>query len=80
MFCSKLETKELELTAEKVAEMIIVGSRYKHSKARELTLVARDKIRRRRQIIEDTGFRDRLSGENLGVLFEFLTVVLFADK
>ena len=80
LFCSKLESKELEVNAEKVAEMIIVGSRYKHSKARELTLVARDKIRRRREIIEDTGFRDRLSGENLGVLFEFLTVVLFADK
>ena len=46
LFCSKLRT-QVEVSGEKVAEMIIVGSRYKHSKARELTLVARDKIRQK---------------------------------
>ena len=42
LFCSKLRTEEV--SAEKVAEMMIVGSRFKHSAARELLVVARDKI------------------------------------
>ena len=51
LFCSALKTEEV--TAEKAAEMIIAGSRYKDSVARELTLVARDMIKERREITED---------------------------
>ena len=73
---SALKTEEV--SGEKVAEMIIVSSRC--PAARELRVVARDKIRQRREIIEDIEFRDRLSGENLSVLFEFLAEILFANK
>ena len=72
LVCSDLE--EAEVSAVKVAEMIIVGSRYQHSKARKLTEVARDKIRQRREITEDPAFREKLS-EDLKVLFEFLGVM-----
>ena len=74
LLCSKLKTEE-ELSAEKVAEMIIAGSRHQHSAARELREVAKDKIKERREILQDTGFRDRLRG--LDVLFEFLEDVMF---
>ena len=43
LFCSALGT-EAELSGEKVAEMIIVGSRYKHSAAEQLTIVAREDL------------------------------------
>ena len=44
LFCSKLKTDE-NVSSEKVVEMITVGNKYKHSKARELIVVARDKIK-----------------------------------
>ena len=71
LFCSKLRTEEM--SAEKVAEMIIVGSRYQHSKARELREVARDKIRQRREITGDPEFREKLRGED--DLFDFLALM-----
>ena len=58
LFCSALKTKEV--TAEKVAEMIMAGSRYKNSVARELRVVAKDKIRERREITEDPAYREKL--------------------
>ena len=73
LFCSALGEKD-EVSGEKVAEMIIVGSKFKHSTARELRLVARDKIRQRREIIKDQAFREKLS-EDLTLLFEFLAVM-----
>ena len=54
--------------------MMIVGSRYQHSAARELRVVARDKIKERSEITEDPGFRERLSGD-VDVLFEFLKIM-----
>ena len=60
IFCSKLNIKEAPLIAEKVAEMMIVGSRHQHTVARELIVVARNKISRRRQITQDRAFRERL--------------------
>ena len=72
VFCSALET---ERSGEKVAEMIIVGTRYQHSAARELREVARDKIRQRREITEDPAFREKLRGEDHDVLLEFLAVM-----
>ena len=48
--------------------MIIVGSRYQHSAAKELTIVARDKIRQRREIINDQAFSERLREEDHDVL------------
>ena len=74
VFCSKLET-EREVSGEKVAEMIIVGSRYQHSAARELREVARDKIKEKREITEDPAFREKLRGEDDTVLFDFLAVM-----
>ena len=56
-----LSHEEAEVSGEKVAEMIIVGSKYQHSAARQLRLVARDKIRQRREITEDLAFLERLS-------------------
>ena len=73
LFCSKLESEEM--SGAKVAEMIIAGSRYQHSEARQLREVARDKIRQRREITEDLAFRERLRGEDYEVLFEFLAVM-----
>ena len=64
LFCSKLNMEEVP--AEKVAEMIIVGIRYQDTVARDLGLVARNKIRWRRQIMEDWAFRERLLGELIG--------------
>ena len=43
LLCSKLKTKK-KLSGEKVAEMIIAGSRYKHSAAEQLTIVAREDL------------------------------------
>ena len=63
------------MSAVKVAEMIIAGSKYQHSQARQLRVVARDKIRQRREITEDLAFRERLRGEDHDVLFEFLAVM-----
>ena len=63
------------MSGEKVAEMMIVGSRYQHSAARELRVVARNKIRKRRKITKDHGFRGRLRGEDYDVLFEFLAIL-----
>ena len=76
LFCSALK-EEVEVSGEKVAEMVIVGSRYQHSAARQLRVLARDKIRERREITEDLGFREKLSGEIDGfvVLFEFLAIL-----
>ena len=74
VFCSKLRTEE-EVSAVKVAEMIIVGSRYKHSKARELREVARDKIRERREITAELAFRQRLQREDHAVWFDFLEII-----
>ena len=73
VFCSALETEEV--SGEKVAEMIIAGSRYKHSKAGELREVARDKIKGRREITEDPEFRERLGGEDPKVWFDFLEII-----
>ena len=73
IFCSALETEEM--SGEKVAEMMIVGTRYQHSAARELTMVARNKIRERREITRDLGFRERLRREDHDVLFEFLEIM-----
>ena len=72
LFCSALGEKD-EVSGGKVAEMIIVGSRYQHSAAKELTMVARDKIRQRRDIIDDPAFREKLRGED--ALFNFLAVM-----
>ena len=58
LFCSAL--KEEEVSGEKVAEMLKAGRRYKHSAARELMMVAGDKIKERREITEDLGLRERL--------------------
>ena len=74
LFCSKLRT-QVEMSGEKVAEMIIVGSRYKHSAARELREVARNKIKERREITEDPAFRESLRGEDPNVLFDFLAII-----
>ena len=63
IFCSKLNLGEVP--AEKVAEMIIAGSRYQHTAARELRLVARNKIRKRRELTADWAFRERLLEELL---------------
>ena len=73
LFCSALGEKD-EVSGGKVAEMIIVGSRYQHSAAKELTMVARDKIRQRRDIIDDPAFREKLRGED--ALFNFLDSLL----
>ena len=54
--------------------MIIAGSRNKHSEARDLTNVARDKMEKRREITEDLAFREKLRGED--ALFDFLAVLL----
>ena len=59
LFCYELKT-EVEMSPEEVAEMIIMASRYQHRVARELREVARDKIKRRREIISDQAFRERL--------------------
>ena len=74
LFCSALK-EEVEVSGEKVAEMIIVGSRYQHSEARELRVVAREKIRQRREITADLAFRERLREEDQDVLFDFLAVM-----
>ena len=74
MFCFFLETEE-EVSGEKVAEMMIVGSRYQHSAARELRMVAREFIKARREITEDRGFRERLRREDHDILFEFLAIL-----
>ena len=55
--------------------MMIVGSRYQHSAARELRVVARHKIRQRREITDDPAFREKLREEDHDVLFEFLAVM-----
>ena len=73
LFCSTLKYKNEEVSAVKVAEMIIVGSRYKNSAARKLMVVARNKIRERREITKDQGFRERLRDHD--VLFEFLPIM-----
>ena len=69
LLCSKLMTKK-KLSGEKVAEMIIVGSRYKHSAARKLMVVAREKIKERREITENPAFRERLQSENHAVFWQ----------
>ena len=52
-------------------DMIKAGSRYKHSEARELTNVARDKMEKRREITDDL---EKLRGED--TLFDFLALML----
>ena len=68
IFCSKLSFTEVP--AEKVAEMIIAGSRYQDTAARELRLGARNKIRERPGITENQAFRDRLLKEFLADLWK----------
>ena len=75
VFCSALETEE-EVSGEKIAEMIIMGSRYQHGEVRKLREVARHKIRQRREITEDPAFREKLREEDHDVLFEFIGVML----
>ena len=77
-FFSKLKI-EKEVSSEKVAEMIIVGSKYKDSAARELTMVARDKIRQRREIIEDKAFTLKLRSKHPMILIEILKKILRND-
>ena len=55
-------------------DMIKAGSRYKHSEARELTNVARDKMEKRREITDDLAFREKLRGKD--ALFDFLALLL----
>ena len=55
--------------------MIIAGSRYQHSEARQLREVARDKIRQRREITDDDTFREKLLGEYHDILFNFLALL-----
>ena len=74
LICSKLRTEEM--SAEMVAELIIVGSRYQHSAAKELTMVARDKIRQRRDIIHEPAFREKMREEDHDVLLDFLAVMI----
>ena len=64
-----------EVSGEKVADMIIAGSRYKHSEARQLRVVARDKIRQRREITEDLAFREKLR-EDHNCVIDFLEFVI----
>ena len=56
--------------------MIIVGTRFKDSVAKELTMVARDKIRQRREIINDKAFIFRLRWELPIILIEILRNIL----
>ena len=73
IFSSELRT--VEVSAVKVADMIIAASRYKHSAA-WCRLVARDKIRaRRREITDDPAFIEKLRGEDPIVVIEFLAVM-----
>ena len=74
LFCSALGEKD-EVSGKKVAEMIIVGSRFKHSTARELRMVAREKIRQRSEITEDPEFRERLRREDDEILFQFIAIM-----
>ena len=71
LFCSALETEEV--SAVKVADMIIAGSRYQHSEARQLRWVARDKIRQRREITDDLEFRGR-RGEDYNYVICFFCI------
>ena len=77
IFCSELNTEEV--SDEKVAEMIIAGSRYEHSasyrQARLLMRMARARIRRSREITLDEGFREKLRGEDPIVLVELLAIM-----
>ena len=59
--------------------MIIVSSRYQHTKARELMAVARDKIRQRREIIDDKAFMLKLRWEHPMILIEILKNILRND-
>ena len=54
--------------------MIIAGSRYKRSEAKDLTNMASDKMEKRREITEDLAFREKLRGED--ALFDFLALML----
>ena len=74
LFCSKLATEE-DLSGEKVAEMIIAGSRYQDSAARELREVARDKIKERREMMDDPVFRERLR-EDHNCVVEFIKFII----
>ena len=73
LLCSALK-KEV-VSGKKVAELIIVGSMFQDSAARQLRMVARDKIKERKEITEDLGFRERLRMEDYDVLFEFLPII-----
>ena len=75
LFCSTLVTKKVEVSGEKVAEMIIAGSRYQHSEARQLRVVAREKIRQRREITADLAFRERLR-EDHNCVIDFLEFII----
>ena len=75
LFCSALGEKD-EVSGEMVAEMIIVGSRYQHSAAKEFTVVARDKIKQRKDIINDPAFREKMRGEDHDVLLDFLAFMI----
>ena len=74
LLCSKLATEE-ELSGEKVAEMIIAGSRYQDSAARTLREVARDKIKERREMMDDPVFRERLR-EDHNCVVEFIKFII----
>ena len=70
IFCFKLNQIE---AAEKVADMLIAGSRYQHnSAARRLTDVAKFKLKERREIAEDPAFREKLGEEDPRVLSEII--------
>ena len=55
--------------------MIIVGSRYQNSKARDLRVLARDKISQRSEITDDQGFREKLREDHEGVI-EFIKFLI----
>ena len=55
--------------------MIIAGSRYQDSAARELREVARDKIKERREIMDDPVFRERLR-EYHNCVVEFIKFII----
>ena len=77
-FLSALATTK-KLSAEKVAEMIIAGSRYKYSNARKLMILARDKIRQRREITDEKSFILKLRWEHPMILIEILRDILRTD-
>ena len=72
LFCSELECWVTdEVPAGKVADMIIAGSRYEHTLARDLIRVARRKISEKREITKNKNFREKLRREDPMFLLRF---------